>query len=97
MWLKLGFFGEDFGYCIVLGLLMFFSFKFVLDLEIKWECIWVGFYYWFVGCLVDCNGLLVKVCLGCFWEVYVWYISSFESIFNEIVDLVVILEIFLIC
>ncbi|MGB3621441.1 AAA family ATPase [Ketobacter sp. MCCC 1A13808] len=92
--LKLGFSGEDFGYCIALGLPTPSSSKFALDPEIKRECIWAGPYYRPAGCLVDRNGPLVKVRSGRSWEVYARHISSFESILNEIADPVATPEIF---
>jgi predicted ATPase len=98
--LRLGFVGEDFGYCITLGLPepqgsagyqdpSMFQF----DPEIKRECIWAGNYYRPSACLVDRVGPIVKVRSGRQWEVYDSQLNSFESMLNEISDPVAMPEI----
>ncbi len=95
--LKLGFSGENFGYCVSLGLPpppmpkdpynpAYEPTKFNLDPVIKRECIWAGPSYRPSSCLVDRDGPVVKIRSGSKWEVYANHVGTYDSILNEIAD-----------
>jgi len=95
--LKLGFCGEDFGYCISLGLPpppapadpnnpAYEPTKFNLDPEIKHECIWAGPFYRPANCLIHRCGPAVKIRTSRKWQVYANQMNSFDSILHEIAD-----------
>ena len=99
--LKLGFVGENVGYCISLGLPSpqgdagyqdpsMFQF----DPEIKRECIWAGDFYHPNACLIDRSGPVVKLRSGRKWEVYTSHLNTYESILSEISDPVAVPEIY---
>lgn len=91
--LNLGYASEEFGYCVSLGLPSPEPTKFILDPEIKRECIWAGPVYRPASCLVDRQGSLVKVRNGRQWEVYVNNMNSYDSILSEIADPVAVPEV----
>lgn len=91
--LKLGFVGENFGYCISLGFPPPQGYAgyqepsmFQLDPEIKRECIWAGDFYRPTACLIDRNGPVVKTRSGNKWEIYNARLSTHDSILSEISD-----------
>lgn len=99
--LKLGFVGDNFGYCISLGFPApqgFAGYKepsmFQFDPEIKRECIWAGNFYRPNSCLIDRNGPVVRIGSGKKWEVYNAHLNTHESILNEISDPVSVPEVY---
>jgi predicted ATPase len=85
--LKLGFAGNDFGYCITMGLPKpspesLFS----LDPEIKRECIWMGSVFKPESVLVDRQGPSVRARTEKGWRTVADGLSLFESIFVQIAD-----------
>jgi predicted ATPase len=84
--LRLGFSGENFGYCISLGLPMPSVSAFALDPEIKRECIWAGNYYRPASALVDRDTSIIKVRSNRKWDVVTKHANSFESLFGHPVD-----------
>lgn len=95
--LNLGFSSETFGYSISLGLPpppaprdprnpAYEPTKFILDPEIKRECIWAGPFYRPSNCLIDRSGPLVKIKSGRNWKIYLKNMNTFESILSEIGD-----------
>ena len=85
--LRLGFSGEDFGYCIDLGLPTPSTSAFALDPEIKRECIWAGPSYRPASVLVERKGPMVKVKDGRRWQVIAQHLNSFDSMLSEVADL----------
>ncbi|ARU55602.1 putative ATPase [Oleiphilus messinensis] len=99
--LKLGFVGEQFGYCISLGMPPPQGFAgyhepsmFGFDPEIKRECIWAGSSYRPSACLVDRNGSVVKVRSGRQWKVYDTHLNTYDSVLSEMGDPVSVPEVY---
>jgi predicted ATPase len=84
--LKLGFSGDDFGYCVTMGLPAPSGSLFALDPEIKRECIWAGPVCKADCILVDRNGPLVRARTDKGWRTVAEGLSLFESIFTQIAD-----------
>jgi len=85
--LKLGFAGDDFGYCITMGLpARPKESAFAHDPEIKRECIWAGPVCRPDSILVDRNGPSVRARTEKVWETLADGLSLFESIFPQIAD-----------
>lgn len=86
--LKLGFASDEYGYCIELGLppRMNRYTRFVLDPEIKRECIWAGEVCRPASVLVDRKGPLVRVRRGRQWEIATQHLEAFDSIFSHLAD-----------
>lgn len=84
--LKLGFAGNDFGYCITMGLPPPSDSAFALDPEIKRECIWSGPVCRPEAMLVDRQGPLVRARTETGWRTIADGVSLFESIFVQIAD-----------
>src|SRR5579859_629326 len=82
--LKLGFSGDDFGYCITMGLPAPSESAFALDPEIKRECIWSGPVCRPEAVLVDRQGPVVRVRSDKGWQTVANGLSLFESIFVQI-------------
>lgn len=87
--LRLGFTGEDFGYAVSLG----FPpppdpgsppLAFVLDPEIKRECIWAGPCYRPASLLVDREGPMVRQRESRSWQVLAQHLPSYDSLFDQI-------------
>jgi len=84
--LKLGFAGEDFGYCITMGLPAPSDSAFALDPEIKRECIWSGPVCKPERILVDRSGPAVRARTEKGWQTLADGLGLFESIFVQIAD-----------
>jgi predicted ATPase len=85
--LKLGFSGNEFGYCITMGLPPpSIDSAFSLDPEIKRECIWSGPVYTPGRVLVDRGGPSVRIRTDKGWQVREEGLNLFESIFLQIAD-----------
>jgi len=84
--LKLGFSGDDFGYCISMGLPAPSESAFALDPEIKRECIWSGPVFKPERVLVDRSGPAVRVRTEKGWQTLAEGLSLFETIFFQIAD-----------
>ncbi len=84
--LKLGFAGEDFGYCITMGLPTPSDSAFALDPEIKRECIWSGPVCKPDRILVDRSGPIVRARTENGWQTLADGLGLFESIFVQIAD-----------
>lgn len=91
--LKLGFAGEDFGYCIEMGYPInpgeaahYVPSAFSLDPEIKRESIWAGEFYKTSSCLIDRNGPVIKNRAGRGWDVIMQHVGGFESLFGCVAD-----------
>lgn len=84
--LRLGFAGDDFGYSISLGLPSPSASAFVLDPEIKRECIWAGPSYRAAASLVDRTGPVVKVRDGRRWQIINQHMQGFDSLFSQVAD-----------
>jgi len=84
--LKLGFSGDDFGYCITMGLPAPSQSAFALDPEIKRECIWSGPVYKPERVLVDRSGPVVRVRTEKGWQTVAGGLGLFETIFVQIAD-----------
>lgn len=85
--LRLGFAGEDFGYCIDLGLPEPSQSKFGLDPVIKRECIWAGPFLRPANVLVDRRGPLLRARGGGGrWEVAAQHLATFDSMLGAAVD-----------
>lgn len=91
--LKLGFVGEDFGYCIELGFPTPPGFAshgvesaFLLDPEIKRECIWAGEFYKPSSALIDRKGPVISSRAGNGWDVISDDVTGFESLFSCVAD-----------
>ena len=87
--LKLGFTGDDFGYSIALGLpgqTRDTTSAFILDPEIKHECIWAGDRWRPASVLVEREGAMVKVRAGREWNVVSNRVREFESLFELVAD-----------
>lgn len=84
--LRLGFAGEDFGYCIDLGLPEPSQSKFGLDPVIKRECIWAGPFLRPANVLVDRRGPLLRARGGGRWEVAAQHLATFDSMLGAAVD-----------
>ena len=82
--LRLGFSGEDFGYCIDLGFPIPSISAFSLDPEIKRECIWAGPVYRPASVLVDRKGPVVKIKEGRSWQVIAQHLNAFDSMLSEV-------------
>lgn len=84
--LRLGFSGEDFGYAIDLGLPEPSRSAFVLDPEIKRECIWSGPFLRSAALLVDRVGPAVRIRSdGGQWDT-VGGLSGFDSMMTQLAD-----------
>ena len=85
--LQLGFAAEDFGYSIDLGFPTSSSSRFVLDPEIKRECIWSG-PVWRPGThLIDRRGPALRVVdKDGDWQMMPGALSGFESMMSEYAD-----------
>ena len=84
--LKLGFSGEEFGYCITMGLPVPSDSAFSLDPEIKRECIWSGPVFKPERVLVDRTGAIVRARTDKGWQTLSESSNLFESIFVQIAD-----------
>ena len=91
--LQLGFASDDFGYAIALGLPSPQGFadattpsRFQRDPEIKRECIWSGPAFRPAGALVDRSANLVKARNGRQWMVTHQHLSTFDSVFTQMID-----------
>ena len=84
--LKLGFAGDDFGYCISMGLPAPSDSAFALDPEIKRECIWSGPVFKRERTLVDRSGPAVRARTEKGWQTLADGLGLFESIFVQIAD-----------
>ena len=84
--LKLGFWGDEFGYSITMGLPPPSESAFALDPEIKRECIWSGPVCKAESILVDRQGPSVRVRTDNGWRTVADGLSLFESIFTQIAD-----------
>jgi len=84
--LKLGFAGEDFGFCITMGLPAPSDSAFALDPEIKRECIWSGPVFKPERVLVDRSGPSVRARTEKGWQTLADGLNLFESIFVQIAD-----------
>ncbi|MCC0549638.1 AAA family ATPase, partial [Pseudomonas aeruginosa] len=85
--LRLGFAGEDFGYCIDLGLPEPSQSKFGLDPVIKRESIWAGPFLRPANVLVDRRGPLLRARGGGGrWEVAAQHLATFDSMLGAAVD-----------
>jgi predicted ATPase len=84
--LKLGFGGDDFSYCITMGLPPPSDSAFAFDPEIKRECIWMGAEFKPSAVLVDRNGPLVRMRTETGWQSMAEGLSLFESILVQIAD-----------
>jgi predicted ATPase len=84
--LKLGFSGEEFGYCITMGLPAPSKSAFALDPEIKRECIWSGPVCKPERVLVDRSGPCVRARTEKGWQTLAEGLGLFESIFVQIAD-----------
>lgn len=84
--LKLGFAGEDFGYCITMGLPTPSESAFALDPEIKRECIWSGPVFKPERVLVDRSGPMVRARTEQGWQTLADGLGLFESVFVQIAD-----------
>jgi predicted ATPase len=80
--LRLGFSGEDFGYCIDLGLPQNSTSKFNRDPIIKRECIWAGSFLRPAAVLVDRQGALLRVRDGKTWQVAAQHVATFDSMMD---------------
>lgn len=90
--LRLGFAGEDFSYAIAMGLPPpeippppIDPSMFLLDPEIKHECIWHGDLYRPASALVERDNSVVKVRDGREWDV-IAHIQNFDSLFSQTAD-----------
>jgi len=84
--LKLGFSGDDFGYCVTMGLPAPSDSAFALDPEIKRECIWSGPAYKPERVLVDRSGPAVRARTENGWRTLAEGLGLFETIFVQIAD-----------
>ncbi len=85
--LRLGFAGDDFGYCIDLGLPSPSSSAFALDPEIKREVIWNGPFLRPAAMLVDRRGSVVRVKTDDGdWATLSYQLSSFDSMMTQFAD-----------
>jgi predicted ATPase len=84
--LKLGFSGDDFGYCITMGLPPPSKSAFALDPEIKRECIWSGPVCRPDRVLVDRSGPSVRVRTEKGWQTLAEGLGLFETIFFQLAD-----------
>jgi predicted ATPase len=84
--LKLGFSGDDFGYCITMGLPAPSDSAFALDPEIKRESIWMGPICKPERVLVDRSGPTVKARTDGGWRTLADGLGLFETIFVQIAD-----------
>jgi predicted ATPase len=90
--LRLGFSGEEYGYLIELGLPPPPDpddpdpSAFVLDPEIKRECIWAGPFYRPASLLVDRRGPVIKIRADKGWDIVAQHTSSFDSMFSQVAD-----------
>jgi len=84
--LKLGFSGDDFGYCITMGLPAPSDSAFALDPEIKRECIWLGPVCKTERLLVDRSGPVVRARTEKGWRTLAEGLGLFETIFVQIAD-----------
>jgi predicted ATPase len=84
--LKLGFAGDDFGYCITLGLPAPSDSAFALDPEIKRECIWAGAAYHPQRLLMDRQGPVVRIRTDRGWQTVSEGLSLFETVFFQVAD-----------
>jgi predicted ATPase len=84
--LKLGFCGDDFGYCITMGLPVPSKSAFALDPEIKRECIWTGPVYTPGRVLVERSGPVVRARTEKGWQMLADGLGLFETIFVQIAD-----------
>src|SRR5712671_4686738 len=84
--LKLGFSGDDFGYCITMGLPAPSKSAFALDPEIKRECIWSGPVFKPERVLVDRSGPVVRARTEKGWRTLAEGLGLFETIFVQIAD-----------
>jgi hypothetical protein len=78
--------GEDFGYCITMGLPAPSDSAFALDPEIKRECIWSGPVFKPERVLVDRSGPAVRARTEKGWQTLADGLGLFESIFVQIAD-----------
>jgi predicted ATPase len=84
--LKLGFSGNEFGYCITMGLPAPSDSAFALDPEIKRECIWAGPVCKPERILVDRSGPVVRARTEKGWQTLADGLGLFESIFVQTAD-----------
>lgn len=84
--LKLGFAGDDLGYCITMGMPAPSHSAFALDPEIKRECIWTGPVCKPDRILVDRSGPAVRIRTDKGWQTLAEGLGLFESIFLQIAD-----------
>jgi predicted ATPase len=85
--LKLGFGGDDFGYCITMGLPPpNLGSAFSLDPEIKRECIWMGPVCKPSSILLDRNASSVRIRTEKGWQTIADGLNVFESVFTQVAD-----------
>ncbi|RMQ42297.1 putative ATPase [Pseudomonas cichorii] len=84
--LRLGFATEDFGFAISLGLPepLPYPTAFMLDPEIKRECIWAGEWYRPASLLIDRKGPMIRARQGRDWEILQQHGQSFDSLFEQL-------------
>ncbi|GFM66455.1 ATP-binding protein [Pseudomonas cichorii] len=84
--LRLGFATEDFGFAISLGLPepLPYPTAFMLDPEIKRECIWAGPLYRPASLLVDRKGPMIRARQGRDWEILQQHGQPFDSLFAQL-------------
>jgi predicted ATPase len=83
---KLGFATDEFGYSIELGLPPAGNTAFMLDPEIKRECIWAGLSYRPASLLVDRKAALIRIRDGRSWQVLTQHSHRDESLFTQAAD-----------
>jgi predicted ATPase len=84
--LMLGFSGEDFGYCIDLGLPIPANSMFVRDPEIKRECVWSGPFLRPAALLADRRAALARAKNGKEWMVLNQHLASHDSMLAQCAD-----------
>ncbi|NVZ20970.1 AAA family ATPase [Pseudomonas costantinii] len=82
--LRLGFAGEDFSYAISLGLPPKAMSAFILDPEIKKECIWAGHLYRPASLLVQRSGPMIRARDGRAWDVLAQHTPEYSSLFDQV-------------
>ena len=86
MRLKLGFAGDDFGYCITMGLPVASKSAFDLDPEIKRECVWAGPVCKPERVMVDRGGPTLRIRAEKGWQILADGLGLFETMFVQVAD-----------